>query len=337
MKPYLEKLVSLQNLTSTEATDAMSYILSGEASDSEIAAYLSVLAAKGETSDEVFGSVKAMRKEMVPVTSSYPVLDIVGTGGDGFDTVNISTAASILAAAAGCRVAKHGNRSVSSKSGSADVLEALGINIQLSPEGVSQCIDQVGIGFMFARVHHPKMRLVGRVRQALKIRTLFNIVGPLLNPCGAEYAVIGVARPSLLDTMADVLISSGVKHGVVVHTAGLDEYSNTGVSNVVEFVNGVKEKKTFDPEAELGMPRVQVSALKGGDANENASIIRDVLSGGLKGPITDAIVLNAAVGCYVYGLDSNIREAVDRIHQVLVSGKATALLEKWGAVSRSAK
>ncbi|KAI0562203.1 Glycosyltransferase 3 [Gracilaria domingensis] len=327
----------MQNLTSTEATEAVSYILSGEASESEIAAFLAVLAAKGETSDEVFGTVKAMRKEMVPVSSQYPVLDIVGTGGDGFNTVNISTAASILAAAAGCRVAKHGNRSVSSKSGSADVLEALGINIQLSPEGVSQCIDQTGIGFMFARLHHPKMRFVGPVRQALKIRTLFNIIGPLLNPCGAEYAVIGVARPSLLDTMADVLISSGVKHGVVVHTAGLDEYSNTGVSNVVEFVNGVKETKTFDPEVELGMPRVHVSELKGGDANENASIIRDVLSGKLKGPISDAIVLNAAVGCYVYGLDPSIRASMDRINEVLTSGRATAVLEKWAAVSQSTK
>ncbi|PXF47921.1 Anthranilate phosphoribosyltransferase [Gracilariopsis chorda] len=334
MKPYLDKLVSLKNLTLDESTHAVTYAVSGNAHDAEIAAFLALLAAKGETSEEVFGVAKALREQMVPVVSPHPVLDIVGTGGDGFSTVNISSAASVVAAAAGCKVGKHGNRSVSSKSGSADVLEALGVNINLSPEGVAECIDQVGIGFMYAPSHHPTLRFVGPVRKAMKIRTLFNIMGPLLNPCDAKYAVIGVYSPSLLDIMADVLISSGVKHAVVVHTAGMDEYSNTGVSEVVEIIDGVKERKSFDPEAELDMARVNVSTLKGGDANENAGIIRKVLAGELSGPITDAILLNAAAGCYVYGLDPSIREGLNRVRGGIASGKALETLEKWVTVSQ---
>lgn len=334
MKPYLDKLVSLKNLTLDESTHAVKYAVSGNAHDAEIAAFLALLAAKGETPEEVFGVAKALRERMVPVESPYPVLDIVGTGGDGFSTVNISSAASIVAAASGCRVGKHGNRSVSSKSGSADVLEALGVNINLSPEGVAQCIDQVGIGFMYAPSHHPTLRFVGPVRKAMKIRTLFNIMGPLLNPCNAKYAVIGVYSPSLLDIMADVLISSGVKHAAVVHTAGMDEYSNTGVSEVVEIIDGMKERKSFNPEAELDMARVSVSTLKGGDAKENADIIRKVLAGELPGPITDAILLNAAAGCYIYGLDPSIREGLSRVRGVIASGKALETLEKWVSVSQ---
>lgn len=336
MRPYLELLLERQNLSQQQAKEATDYAVSGEANTAEIAAYLCLLRAKGETSEEVAGVVNSLHGHMVPVEVEDDVLDIVGTGGDGANTVNISTAASVLAAAAGCKVAKHGNRSVSSKSGSADVLEALGINISLTPEGVTSCLDQAGIAFMYAQNHHPAMRFIGPVRKAMKIRTVFNIIGPLINPCRASRAVIGVYTPKLMDTMADVLINEGLKKGVVVHSAGLDEFSNTGIAEVIEINNGKKHRTTFDPVTELDMPRVELSSLKGGDAAENAQIIRDVLSGKLEGPIADAIALNAGVGCYVYGLDPTIRAGVDRVKKVLKSGRASQVLEHWSSVSKSA-
>lgn len=336
MKPFLEKLVQRKDLTSQESCEAVNYAVSGEASDAEIAAFLSLLAAKGETAAEIIGVVEALQNQMIPVHYDEPVLDIVGTGGDGANTVNISTAASIVAAAAGCRVAKHGNRSASSKSGSADVLEALGIELSLSPDGVARCIRDAGIGFMFAPNHHPSLKRIGHVRKAMKIRTVFNIVGPFLNPCFAKCAVIGVYKPELLNIAADVLIALGLQKGVVVHTEGLDEYSSTGVSKVVEINNGAKNTVSFDPEMELGLPRVSVADLRGGDANFNGSIIREVLKGEKKGPITDAIALNAAVGCWVYGLDPNIVEGLKRVRNVLNCGAAWHTLNKWAQVSQSA-
>lgn len=335
MRPYLELLTKRENLSLHEAKSAIDYAVSGGAHDAEIAALLSLLAAKGETTDEVSGVVSSLHTHMVPVHFDGNVLDIVGTGGDGANTVNISTAASIVAAAAGCKVAKHGNRSVSSKSGSADVLEELGVKLSLSPEMVTKCINETGIGFMYAPNHHPAMRFVSPVRKAMKIRTVFNIIGPLLNPCSAKYAVIGVYTPTLLDTMAEVLISSAVKKAVVVHTAGLDEYSNTGVSEVVEVEDGQKKKTSFDPQIELGMPRVHLSDLKGGDAKYNADIIRRVLAGELEGPITDAIALNAGVGCYVYGLTDSIKEGVRLVQEVMKAGKPLRTLENWAAVSQA--
>lgn len=337
MRPYLQQLTNQESLSLEDTKAAINYAVSGNAHDAEIAAFLSLLSAKGETAEEVAGVVASMRTHMIPVVTNSDVLDIVGTGGDGANTVNISTAASIVAAAAGCKVAKHGNRSVSSKSGSADVLEELGIELSLTPEGVVNCINEAGIGFMYAPNHHPAMRFVGPVRKAMKIRTVFNIIGPLLNPCGAKFAIIGVYTPSLLDTMAEVLISIGVKRAVVVHTAGLDEYSNTGVSEVIEIDDGKKRRLRFDPEAELGMPRVETADLRGGDATHNADVIRRVLSGNLEGPIADAIALNAGVGCYVYGLDNTVKEGVARVKEVLKSGKALRTLENWAAVSQSAQ
>lgn len=329
--------MKLENLTLDDTRTATDYAVSGDAHDAEIAAFLSLLSAKGETVAEVSGIVASMQHHMVQVQENYDVLDIVGTGGDGADTVNISTAASIVAAAAGCRVAKHGNRSVSSKSGSADVLEELGVQLLLSPKGVLNCVNEVGIGFMFAPNFHPAMKFVGPARKAMKIRTVFNVIGPLLNPCHAKCAVIGVYKLSLLDLMADVLISTGVKRAVVVHTEGLDEYSNTGVSQVIEVKGGQKERYSFDPKAELGMPKVEISDLRGGDARYNADIIRRVLGGELEGPITNAIALNAGVGCYVYGVADSVKEGVDLAKSVLKTGKPLHTLEKWTAVSQLSK
>lgn len=336
MRPYLERLAQRKNLSAEEAECALSYAVSGAAEVAEIAAFLALLAAKGESADEIAGIAAAMRARMVPVRTAGPVLDIVGTGGDGAGTVNISTAAAVLAAAAGCKVGKHGNRSVSSKCGSADVLEALGISLSLTPEGVSECIEEAGIGFMYAPNHHPAMRFVGPVRKAMKIRTVFNIMGPLLNPAGATHGVIGVFSPAILDVMSNALVKLGMERAVVVHTAGLDEYSNTGVAEVVDVNGTLTSKQNFDPVAELAMPRVDISMLKGGDAAGNAEIIRQVLAGDLPGPITDAIALNAGVGCYVYGLESSVAGGVARVRSAIEAGEGIATLERWAAASNRA-
>jgi anthranilate phosphoribosyltransferase len=338
MRPFLEQLTRRQDLTEADASAALSYAVSGAADPAEVGAFLALLAAKGESASEIAGLAAAMRTRMIAVPSSgAPVLDIVGTGGDGAGTVNISTAAAIAAAAAGCKVAKHGNRSVSSRCGSADVLEELGISLSLSPEGVRDCLEAAGIGFMFAPNHHPAMRLVAPVRKALKIRTVFNIMGPLLNPASATRGVIGVFSPALLPVMAEALAALGMEHAVVVHTDGLDEYSNTGVSSVVEIRDGlVLPQSSFDPLVECAMPRCTIEDLKGGDATENAGIIKRVLAGDLTGPIADAIALNAGVGCYVYGLDRTISQGVDRVREVLSRGDAMQTLAAWAASSQSA-
>lgn len=336
MRPYLEALVKRTDLTLDQAKAAASFAVGGNASEAEIAALVSLLSAKGETADEITGFVSCFRERMVPVEFEKPVLDIVGTGGDGFNTVNISTAASVLAAAAGCLVAKHGNRSVSSKSGSADVLQALGIELSLTPNGVADCIRASSIGFMFAPNHHPSLKHVGPIRKALKIPTVFNIIGPFLNPCLSEYAVIGVNKPKLLDIAADVLLASGLKRGAVVHTEGMDEFSNTGIAQVVFIDNGVKKAESFDAQKELDIPRVSVDQLRGGDAKENAQILLDVLGGKRKDAISDAIALNAAVGCWAYGLDASIADGFQRVQDVLASGKAVDTLHKWAQASQSA-
>lgn len=222
MRPYLESLVTQSDLTAEQTRAAIDYCIGGEATDAEIAALVALVDAKGETAGEVSGVVASLREKMVPIYyADGAALDIVGTGGDGANIVNISAATSIVAAAVGCRVAKHRNLSVSSKSGSADVLQALGIELSFSPEGVYKCIEEADIAFMFAPNHHPVLGRIGPIRKALKIRTVFNIVGPSLNPCSAKFGVIGVYKPELLDIAADVLIAAGVHRAVVVHTEGL--------------------------------------------------------------------------------------------------------------------
>lgn len=213
------------------------------------------------------------------------------------------------------------------------MLEELGVNLSLSPEGVAECIDKTGIAFMYGPNHHPAMKLLAPVRKAMKIRSVLNIVGPLLSPVDAAHMVLGVYTPALLGVMADVLLLKDVKKAVVVHTAGLDEYSNTGVAEVVEIDDGEKRSGTFDAQAQLGMARAEIADLKGGDAVYNAQIIRKVLSGKLEGPITDAIALNAGVGCCVYGLDATIPNGVERVQQVLRSGQAIKKLEEWATIS----
>jgi anthranilate phosphoribosyltransferase len=338
MRPYLEALMSRRDLSTADASAALRYAVSGSAAPAEIAAFLALLAAKGETAAEVAGVARAMRDVMVGVDcGDGALLDIVGTGGDGFGTVNISTAASVLAAACGCRVAKHGNRSVSSKCGSADVLEELGVEIDLDSAGVAGCVRDAGVGFMYAPVHHPAMRHVAPVRKALGVRTVMNVVGPLLNPAGADCGVIGVYSPDFLDVMADALVDLGMRHALVVHTAGLDEFSVTGVSDVVEVRDGVKlERSKFDASEVCGLRRCSVEELRGGDRGVNAAIIKKVLAGEMPGAMAEAIALNAGVGCYVYGLDDSIQSGVERAMAVLKSGDAMRTLNLWVEASQCA-
>jgi anthranilate phosphoribosyltransferase len=268
----IERLIDREDLSEDEARGALEALVSG-AEPCQTAAFLVLLRAKGETAAEIAGLARAMRGLGVPVSTGYDVLDIVGTGGDGIGSVNISTGATVVAAAAGARVAKHGNRSVSSLCGSADVLEALGVAIDLGPAGVKRCVDEAGVGFMFAPMFHPAMKAVVPVRKALKVRTAFNMLGPMLNPADAAYGLVGVYSTSISHLMADALIRLGVKKALVVHSAGLDELTPMAPADIVEVsAGGVKRSYMLEPK-DLGIPRCEVEDLKGGDAALNARIL----------------------------------------------------------------
>jgi anthranilate phosphoribosyltransferase len=269
--------------------------------------------------------------------SGRPTLDIVGTGGDGANTVNLSTAAAVLAASCGALVAKHGNRSVSSRSGSADVLEDLGVPM-LRPEQVAPCLEEAQIAFMYAPHFHPAMRFVAPVRKATGIRSVFNILGPLLNPAGCKHVVIGVYTPELLDVFGEVLLTLGVEHGLVVHCAGLDELNSIGPADVVEVRQGAEQpirRYALRPE-DVGVPAVTLEQLKGGDAAENAAILRKVFNGGAPsdGPVGNTIAYNAGAGLYVYGLADSIKSGYEMAKKQLASGKALATLDKWSQVAQ---
>jgi len=340
LKPYIQTLIAGErHLTSEETEAAFSAILSG-ADPIQVASLLTLLRARNETPDEIAGMVRAMNNACNAVNiPNTKLLDIVGTGGDGADTINISTASVVLAAACGCIVAKAGNRSVSSACGSADVLESLGVKVDLNPAQVEECVDKCGVAFMYAPVNHPAMRFVGPVRKALGVRTCFNILGPMTNAAGAQRAVIGVFHEELLPLMAGALKQVGrVDHAVVIHGVGLDEISPMGPATIVEIKNvapegeaRVYEEKTFsfDP-LEIDIPRCKVEDLRGGGPVENAEEFRKVLLGGDESNAKrDSIVLNAGVGCYVYGLTESIPEGCKLAREVLNSGKATDKLKEW--------
>jgi len=340
LKPYIETLIAGErHLTSDETEAAFSAILSG-ADQIQVASLLTLLRARNETPAEIAGMVRAMNHACNSVNiPNTKLLDIVGTGGDGADTINISTASVVLAAACGCIVAKAGNRSVSSACGSADVLEALGVKVDLAPAGVEQCVDKCGVAFMYAPVNHPAMRFVAPVRKALGVRTCFNILGPMTNAAGAQRAVIGVFHEELLPLMAGALKQVGrVDHAVVIHGVGLDEISPLGPATMIEIKNVAPEgeekvyeekKISFDP-LDIGIPRCKVEDLRGGGPVENAEEFRKVLLGGdHTNAKRDSIVLNAGVGCYVYGLVESIPEGCALAREVLNSGKATDKLKEW--------
>ncbi|KAG7379840.1 anthranilate phosphoribosyltransferase [Phytophthora pseudosyringae] len=341
LSALLAKLTRREDLTDAEATFAVQHIASEKAAENPVGVgvLLALLAAKGESAAEVAAFAKHMRSEAVAVhvSSGRPTLDIVGTGGDGAHTVNLSTAAAVLAASCGALVAKHGNRSVSSRSGSADVLEELGVPM-LKPEQVAPCLEEAQIAFMFAPNFHPAMRHVAPVRKAIGVRSVFNILGPLLNPTGCKRMVIGVYTPDLLDVFGEVLLALGVEHGLVVHCAGLDELNSIGPADVVEVRQGAEQplrRYELRPE-DVGVPAVTLEQLKGGDAAENAAILRKVFSGAVhsEGPVGDTIAYNAGAGLYVYGLADSIKSGYEMAKKQLSSGKALATLDKWAQVAQ---
>ncbi len=326
----LKKIVNGENLTYDEAYACMDEIFSGEVSEIVIAGYLTALHMKGETTDEITASANGMRShaEKLPCDSAK-VLEIVGTGGDCANSFNISTTSAMVAAAAGIPIAKHGNRGVSSKSGAADVLEALGVNITISPEKMGEVLKECNMSFMFAQVYHKAMKYVAPVRKALGIPTVFNILGPLTNPACAEMQILGVYKEELVDQMAPVLAGLGVKKGMVVYGQDcLDEISMSAPTTVCEINNGQFKKYVIEPE-NFGFEKCSKEDLVGGDAAENAAITKAILSGKEKGAKRNAVVLNAAACLYIAGKAESMKDAVAVAEGMIDSGKAMEVLHKF--------
>jgi anthranilate phosphoribosyltransferase len=332
----LAELLDGHDLTREDARAVMDSIMSGEATPAQIGGFLVALRLKGETADEIAGCAEAMRAHVLPVKPAREdLVDTAGTGGDGGKTFNISTAAALVAAAAGAGVAKHGNRSVSSQAGSADVLEALGFRLDLSPERIARSIDELGFGFMFAPTHHPSMRHAAPVRRELAARTVFNVLGPLTNPAGARAQIVGVYSPLLVPVIADVLAALGAHRAFVVHGAGgIDELSPAGPNLVYEVVEGSVRRREIDP-LELGIERCDPEELRGGSAEENAASIRAVFRGG-NGGRRAAIVLNAAGAIAASGHAEDLREGVAVAREALDSGAAASRLDQLIAFSQEA-
>jgi anthranilate phosphoribosyltransferase len=313
----------------------MNQIMAGEATPAQIGGFLVALRAKGETADEIAGCAEAMRAHVLAVKPRRDdLVDTAGTGGDGASTINISTAAALVAAAAGAAVAKHGNRAVSSACGSADVLEALGFALEQEPEHIARSIDELGFGFLFAPSHHPAMRHAAPVRKELATRTVFNVLGPLTNPAGARAQVVGVYSPELVRTIADVLATLGAHRAFVVHGAGgIDELSPVGPNLVAEVVDGEVRERTLDPEAELGLPRCDVDELRGGTPAENAAAVREVFAGA-DGGRRSAILLIAAGAIAAAGHAEDLRDGLAIARETVDSGAAADRLEQLVSFSR---
>ncbi len=336
IKEVLARLLDGHDMTRDEARTVMNEIMSGDATPAQIGGFLVALRLKGETADEIAGCAEGMRDHVVPVRpASDDLVDTAGTGGDGGKTFNISTAAALVAAAAGAHVAKHGNRSVSSQTGSADVLEELGFDLDLPPERIACSIDQLGFGFMFAPTHHPAMRHAAPVRRELAARTVFNVLGPLTNPAGARAQVVGVYSPTLVQTIAAVLARLGARRAFVVHGAfGIDELSPAGPNLVCEVVDGSLHEREIDP-LELGVPRCDPLELRGGSAAENAAAIRDVFRGA-DGGRRSAILLNAAGAIAAGGHAEDLREGLELARAAVDSGAAAERLEQLAAFTHEA-
>ena len=309
MRDALGALMRRENLSFAETHEVMRQIMTGEASDAQIAAFLMGMAMKGETPEEISAAAQVMRELMKPVhLDAENVVDIVGTGGDGANLFNVSTAASFVVAAAGGRVAKHGNRGVSSSSGSADLFAVAGIHLDLDAGQVARCIEQVGVGFMFAPNHHPAMRYAVAPRREMGVRTLFNILGPLTNPAGAPNQVLGVYSPALVPLMAEVLRRLGSRHVLVVHAEdGLDEISPAAPTRVAELQEGEITEYVITPEA-LGIERQPLDALKVGSAEESLRLVEQALVG--EGPGADIVALNAGAALYASGIADSLKEGV---------------------------
>ena len=330
------KLVDKQDLTYDEAYAVINEIMSGDTTPVQTAAFLSALSTKStksETIDEIAGCAAALRRHATKVEYDKPVLEIVGTGGDKAGSFNISTTAALVIAAGGAKVAKHGNRAASSKSGTADCQEALGVNIEQSPELCKRLLNEVGMCFFFAQKYHTAMRYVGPIRKELGIRTVFNILGPLTNPVTPEKMILGVYDESLVEPLARVLTSLGVKDGMVVYgQACLDELSTACPTTVCEFHGDDYYSYVLTP-GELGMKRCTKADLEGGTPEENAQITRNILSGKDQGPKRDTVLLNAAAGLYIAGIVPSLKDGVAKAAELIDSGKAAETLEAYIRVS----
>jgi anthranilate phosphoribosyltransferase len=331
----LQQMLDGRDLSQAETREVMGEIMTGEATPAQIGGFLVALRAKGETPDEIAGCAEAMRAHVLSVQPRRDdLVDTAGTGGDGARTINISTAAALVAAAAGAAVAKHGNRAVSSACGSADVLEALGFELEQEPQRIADSIDELGFGFLFAPAHHPAMRHAAPVRKELATRTVFNVLGPLTNPAGARAQVVGVYAEHLVPTIAEVLARLGARRAFVVHGAGgIDELSPAGPNLVAEVVDGAVRERTFDPEAELGLPRCSVDDLRGGTPAENAAALRRVFEGD-DGGRRSAILLNAAGAIAAAGHAEDLRDGLELARKTVDSGVALERLEQLVAFSR---
>lgn len=324
----IKQLVRGIDLEEEQAYACIDEIMSGQVSEVRIAAFLTSLSIKKETQVEILGCVKAMRKHSLKLNYEGEVFEIVGTGGDGSDSFNISTTAAFIIAAAGVKVAKHGNRAVSSKSGAADCLEALGVKIDISPEQSRKILEEIGICFLFAPIYHSAMRYVAPVRKELGIRTIFNILGPLANPAGASKQMLGVYHKDLLRPMAKTLMDLGVQRGMAVYGEdGLDEISLSAPTHCYEFLDGREKEYEIVPE-DFGLQRCEKADLKGFDAKGNAEITRNILRG-MKGAKTDATILNAGASLYIAGTVKDIKEGIELAQSQIINGRAYHILEEF--------
>ncbi len=334
LKPFVAKAAAGEALNRDDARAAFEIIMSGEATPSQIGGFLMALRVRGETVDEIVGAVGAMRARMLTVEAPADAIDIVGTGGDGAGTYNISTLAALIVAGAGVPVAKHGNRALSSKSGTADALSCLGVKLDIGPETIAHCISEAGLGFMFAQQHHSAMRHVGPTRVELGTRTIFNLLGPLSNPAGVTQQLVGVYSPHWLVPVAEVLRDLGSKSVWVVHGEGLDEITTTGVTQVAALENGTIRTFQLTP-SDFGLDTVLLADLKGGDGAHNAVALKGVLQGDAT-PYRDISLANAAASLVIAGRAGDLREGMELARQSLTSGAADATLERLIRVSNAA-
>jgi anthranilate phosphoribosyltransferase len=333
----LSRVLSNHALSELEAESLMNEIMEGNLSPVTTSAILTALRVRGETVPEIVGFARGMRAKAVrvPVKTGGVLVDVVGTGGDGANTFNISTTAAFVVAAAGVAVAKHGNRSASSKAGSADVLEALGVNLEQTPERVAEAVSSIGVGFMFARNHHPAMRHVAPVRAELRVRTVFNLLGPLTNPAGASHSLIGVYDAKLVRPIAEVLHGLGSRAAMVVNGSGLDELTVCGLSHIAELRDGNVREYTLEPQ-ELGLGLYEASSLAGGDPSENAVITREILAGRGSSAQRDVTALNAGAALFTAGAATSLEAGVQRALEILTSGAGLRKLEAYAAFTQHA-
>jgi anthranilate phosphoribosyltransferase len=333
LKPFIASVAAGRPLSFEEAREAFDIIMSGDATPGQIGGFLMALRVRGETVGEISGAVATMRDKMLRVSAPPNAIDIVGTGGDGLHSFNISTASAFVIAASGVPVAKHGNRGLSSLTGTADVLTKLGVNIELAPDAITRCVEQAGIGFMFAPSHHPAMKHVGPVRVELGTRTIFNLVGPLTNPAGVGRQLVGVFAPEWVVPVAEALKALGSSHVWVVHGDGYDEITTTGETQVAELKGGEVRSFTLTPEA-AGLGRHSKEDLRGGDSETNAAALRNVLSGAA-GAYRDTVLMNAGAGLVVAGAVAELADGIAKAREAIDSGRAMQVLDRLVEVSNA--